>query len=64
MYCLLLLNSVLTRNDNNFWNFRLGQIGHYILWSRGIGGGVRKNNAYCFLLGMAHLLIFIHNGGI
>ena len=27
------------------------------------GGGVRENNAYC-LLGMAHLLIFIHNSGI
>ena len=23
-----------------------------------------ENNAYCFLLRMAHLLIFIHNGGI
>ena len=31
---------------------------------RGIGGGVRENNAYCFLLRMAHLLIFIHNSGI
>ena len=25
---------------------------------------MRENNAYCFLLRMAHLLIFIHNGGI
>ena len=30
----------------------------------GIGEGVRENNAYYFLLRMAHLLIFIHNGGI
>ena len=37
---------------------------HYILGSRGIGGRVRDNNAYCSLLRMAHLLIFIHNGGI
>ena len=38
---------------------------HYILGSRGIRGGVRENNASCFLLRMmAHLLIFIHNGGI
>ena len=31
---------------------------------RGIGGGVHENNTHCFLLRMAHLLIFIHNGGI
>ena len=31
---------------------------------RGIGGGVRENNANRFLLRMANLLIFIHNGGI
>ena len=38
---------------------------HYILGSRGIRRGVCENNAYCFLLRMmAHLLIFIHNGGI
>ena len=30
----------------------------------GIGGGVHKNNAYCFLLRMANLLTFIHNSGI
>ena len=30
---------------------------------RGIGGGVRENNASCFLLTMAHLLIG-SNGGI
>ena len=36
----------------------------YILGSRGIGGGVRENNAYCFLLRMAPFFIFIHNGGI
>ena len=41
----------MTHNDNNFWNFQLGQIIHTIFWgSRAIGGGVRENNAYCFLL--------------
>ena len=63
MYCLL----------QPFWPvmtivfgiFRLGQISHTIsLGSRGIEGGVRENDAYCFLLRMAHFLIFIHNGGI
>ena len=34
------------------------------LGRRGIGGWVRENNAYCFLLRMAPLLNFIHNGGI
>ena len=34
------------------------------LVGRGIGGGVHENNTHCFLLRMAHLLIFIHNGGI
>ena len=37
---------------------------HYILGNRGIGGGVRENNANRFLLRMANLLIFIHNCGI
>ena len=63
MYCLL----------QPFWPvttivfgiFRLGQISHTIsLGSRGIEGGVRENDAYCFVLRMAHFLIFIHNGGI
>ena len=49
------------------WNFWLGQISHvilsdFILGGRGIGGGVRENNPYCFLLRMANLLTFIHNG--
>ena len=36
-----------------------------MLGRKGIGGGVRsENNAYCFLLRMAHLLILVHNGGI
>ena len=47
------------------WNFRLGQISHVILshyiWG---GGGVREKNAHRFLLRMANLPIFIHNGGI
>ena len=53
-----------------FWNFRLRQISHvilphYILENRGIGGGVRENNANRFLLRMANLLLFfIHNGEI
>ena len=52
------------QNDNNFWNFRLGHINHvklsrYILRGRGIGGGVRENTAYCFLLRIANLLTFI-----
>ena len=39
------------------WNFRLGQnsgviLSHYILGGRGIGGGVRENNADRFLLRM------------
>ena len=56
-------------SDNNLWNFRLGQISHvilshYILAGSGIRGGVHENNSYCFLLRMANLLIFIHNGGI
>ena len=54
MYCLL------------FWNFRLGQISHTIFG--GAEAWLReecvKKNAYCFLLKMAHFLIFIHNGGI
>ena len=51
------------QNDNNFWNFRLGQnsdviLSRYILGGRGIGGGVRENNANRFLLyRMANLLI-------
>ena len=33
-----------------------------MLGGKGIGGGVRsENNAYCFLLRMAHLLILAHN---
>ena len=59
-------------SDNNFWNCRLGQISHfilshYILEGSGIswgGGGRHENNACCFLLRIAKLLIFIHNGGI
>ena len=56
-------------SDNNLWKLQLGQISHfilshYILAGSGIKRGVRENNAYCFLLGMANLLIFIHNGGI
>ena len=31
---------------------------------RGIGEGMRENNAYCFVLRMAHLLTFIYNSGI
>ena len=31
---------------------------------RGFGGGVRENNAFCFLLRMDNLHTFIHNGGI
>ena len=35
------INSVLTRNDNNLWNFRLGQITHTIFWeAEGLGEGV------------------------
>ena len=33
MYCLL-LTAVLTRKDNSFWNFRLGQISHTIVGFR------------------------------
>ena len=49
-------------NDNNFWNFRLGQnsdviLLRYILGGRGIGGRLRENDANRFLLRMAHLLI-------
>ena len=69
MNCLLLTAFYDPQNDNNFWNFRLGQISHAILshcilGGRGIGEGVRENNAYCFLLRMAHLLTFIYNSGI
>jgi len=28
----LVITNVLTRNGNNFWNFRLGQISHTIFW--------------------------------
>ena len=57
---LLVINSVLTRYDNYFWNFRLDQISHTIFWgAEGLGGGVRENNAYCFLLRMALLFLFI-----
>ena len=37
--------------NNNFWNFRLGQISqsHTLYFGgRRVGGGVRENNAYCF----------------
>ena len=63
---LLVINSLLTRNDNNFWNFRLGQISQTLFWgAEGLREGYVQNNAYCFLLRMADvLLIFIHNGGI
>ena len=37
-------------------------LSNYILGGRGIAEGVRENNAYCFLLRMAHLLTFIHGG--
>ena len=37
---------------------------HYTLGGRGLGGGLRENDAYRFLLRGANLLIFIHNGGI
>ena len=68
MYCLLTAFSE-PQNDNILWNFWLGQISHvilshFILGGRRIGGGVHENNAYCFLLRMANLLTFIHNGGI
>ena len=68
MYCLLTAFYDLY-NYNDFWNFWLGQIchvilSHFILGGRGIGGRVRENNAYCFLIRMAHLITFIHNGGI
>ena len=29
---LPVINSLLTRHDNNVWNFRLGQISHTIFW--------------------------------
>ena len=37
---------------------------YLFLGSRGFGGGVRENNAYCFLLRMPNSLTLIHNGGI
>ena len=57
---------LLLTNGTLFTYISTGEIycSRYILGSRGIGGRVRENNAYCFLLRMAHLLIFIHNGGI
>ena len=70
MYCLLTAFYD-PQSDNNFCNFWLGQISHvihvlshFIFRGRGIGGGIGENNAYRFLLRMANLLIFIHNGGI
>ena len=57
MYCLLLTAFYDTLN-NNFWNFRFGQISHTIYtfffwggggWGRVIGGGKRENNAYCLV---------------
>ena len=65
MYCLL-LTAFYDPQNNNFRNFRLGQIteSHYILGGRGIGEGVLENNAYCFLLRMAPSFFFIYNGGI
>ena len=35
--------SVSTRNDNNFWNFQLGQMSHTIFWgAEGLGEGCLK----------------------
>ena len=40
---LLVINFVLTRNDNIFWNFRLAQISHTIFWgAEGLGEGCLK----------------------
>ena len=40
---LLVINCVLIRNVNNFWNFRLGQISHTIFWgAEGLGEGCLK----------------------
>ena len=40
---LLVINSVLTRNDNSFWNFRLGQISRTVFWgAEGLGKGCVK----------------------
>ena len=40
---LLVINSVLTSDNNNFWNFLLGQISHTIFWgAEGLGEGCVK----------------------
>ena len=52
-------------NENNFWNFQLGQISHTIFWgAEGLGEGCTRKKRLLFPASMAHLLIFIHNGGI
>ena len=59
------MNQDNSNGPNNVENSKLveGILFSYFT-SRGIGGGVRQNYANCFLLRMANLLIFIHNGGI
>ena len=40
---LLVINSVLTSDNNNFWNFPLGQISYTIFWgAEGLGEGCVK----------------------
>ena len=43
MYCLLLTAFYDPQNNNNFWNFWLGQISHTIFWgAEGLGEGCMK----------------------
>ena len=79
LYILLKFKTESIRKLSNFnfqWTTTLYQnnLNHIVLShchtvtpyfeGRGIGGGVRENNAFCFLLRLDNLLSFIENGGI
>ena len=62
MYCLLLTAAVLTLNDHNFWNFRLGQINLTIFWGAeglDLEGFVKLKRIFSCLEWLNCLFLFI-----